>query len=212
MVAAHAIVIGAGSTGSALAHDLTLRGLRVTVVERAGIASGTTGHNQAQLHSGARYAVNDPEFARECIQENWILRRIHPEALELNDGLFVAVNEKDMAYRRPFLDACEACGIPARELILADAFRIEPLLHPHTLAAIQIPDGVFDPYRLCMSFLATACQHGAKVRTFCEVVELNTSDCKVVFRSKLNNQIESIKGDVVINASGPWAAEVRCLG
>src|SRR5512142_3511271 len=89
--APHAVVIGAGSTGSALAHDLALRGLRVTVVERAGAASGAIGHNQAQLHSGGRYAVNDPESARECIQENWTLRRIVPDLLELNDGLFVAL-------------------------------------------------------------------------------------------------------------------------
>ena len=57
------VVIGAGSTGSALAHDLALRGLRVTVLERSGVASRATGHNQAQLHSGGRYAVNDPESA-----------------------------------------------------------------------------------------------------------------------------------------------------
>ncbi len=73
------IVIGAGSTGAALAHDLALRGLAVTVVERGGVASGTTGHNQAQLHSGARYAASDPESARECIQENEILRHIMPD-------------------------------------------------------------------------------------------------------------------------------------
>src|SRR5512140_3927224 len=108
--AAHAVVIGAGSTGSALAHDLALRGVRVTVVERAGVASGATGHNQAQLHSGARYAVNDPESARECIQENRILRRILPEQLELNDGLFVALDEVGMNYRKAFLEGCEACG------------------------------------------------------------------------------------------------------
>ncbi len=105
-------MIGAGSTGCALAHDLTLRGLHVTVLERAGIASGATGHNQAQLHSGARYAVSDPEAARECIQENWILRRIQPETLELNDGLFVAVDEQGMDYRKVFLEACEAVRHP----------------------------------------------------------------------------------------------------
>ena len=84
MGAPHVIVIGAGSTGAAIAHDLALRGSRVTVVERGGVASGTTGHNQAQLHSGARYAVNDPESARECIEENMLLRKIMPEGLELN--------------------------------------------------------------------------------------------------------------------------------
>ena len=69
----HVVVIGAGSTGAAIAHDLALRGLRVTLIDRFGPASGTTGHNQAQLHSGARYAVTDPASVRECIEENMIL-------------------------------------------------------------------------------------------------------------------------------------------
>jgi glycine/D-amino acid oxidase-like deaminating enzyme len=38
-VSVHAAVIGAGSNGSALAHDLTFRGPRVTVLEQAGVAS-----------------------------------------------------------------------------------------------------------------------------------------------------------------------------
>jgi glycerol-3-phosphate dehydrogenase len=209
---AHAIVIGAGSTGSALAHDLTLRGLRVTVLDRAGVASGSTGHNQAQLHSGARYAVNDPEPARECIRENWILRHIQPEALELNDGLFVAIDDEGMTYRKTFLEACEACNIPVRELTVEDALRMEPLLNPHILSAIQIPDGVFDPYRLCLSYLATACQHGAKVRTFCDVKDLDIPNRNVKFHSRITNKTESLSGDVIINVAGPWAAFVGALG
>jgi len=209
---ANAIVIGAGSTGSALAHDLSLRGLRVTVLDRAGVAGGSTGHNQAQLHSGARYAVNDPESARECIHENWILRRILPEVLELNDGLFVAVDEQGMVYRRAFLEACSACGIPTRELSMAQAWSMEPLLNPQALAAIQIPDGVFDPYRLCLSFLATASQHGAGVRTFCEVTGLDLANRKVTFHSRITNQEETLQADIVINAAGPWAAGLAALG
>lgn len=45
-----AIVIGAGSTGAATAHDLALRGIAVTVLERGEIASGTTGRNHGLLH------------------------------------------------------------------------------------------------------------------------------------------------------------------
>ncbi len=208
----HAVIIGAGSTGAALAHDLALRGLRVTVVERAGVASGATGHNQAQLHSGARYAVNDPESARECIQENVILRQMMPGLLELNDGLFVAVNAEGMSYRSTFLEGCEACNIPARELAVEDALKREPLLNPNILAAIQIPDGVFDPYRFCLSFLATACANGASVRTFCEVVGIEAANRFVTIQSKVTKKSETLHGDVVINAAGPWAGEVAALG
>ena len=80
------VVIGAGSTGAAVAHDLALRGFRVTVIERSEVAGGTTGRNHCLLHSGARYVVNDPIAARECIEENLILREILFQILL--DGLF----------------------------------------------------------------------------------------------------------------------------
>jgi glycerol-3-phosphate dehydrogenase len=124
----------------------------------------------------------------------------------------VAVDEAGMEYHHDFLQSCKACGIPARELAVEDALRFEPLLDPHILAAIQVPDGVFDPYRLCLSFLATACANGARVRTFCEVIDLDTTHRNVEFHSRTTNQAERLQADVVINAAGPWAGKVAGLG
>ena len=61
------IVIGGGVTGSGTARDCSMRGLKTLLVERHDIATGATGRNHGLLHSGARYAVSDPESARECI-------------------------------------------------------------------------------------------------------------------------------------------------
>ena len=88
---AHVLIVGGGGTGGALAHDLALRGAKVTLVERGELTSGATGRHHGLLHSGGRYAVNDRESAVECIEENQILRRICPGDVEENDGLFVAV-------------------------------------------------------------------------------------------------------------------------
>src|SRR5947209_3724900 len=136
----HVIVIGAGSTGAATAHDLALRGFRVTVIERGEVASGTTGRNHCLLHSGGRYCITDQESARECITENLILRSIMPDLLELNDGLFVAVTEADLAFKEQFLEGCAACYIPAREIPIKHALQVEPFLNPKALATVQVPD------------------------------------------------------------------------
>src|SRR5512132_161143 len=90
------LVVGGGGTGAALAHDLVLRGVGVTLVERGELTSGTTGRHHGLLHSGARYAVGDQESAVECIQENRILRRIAPDSFEANGGLFVALTDEDL--------------------------------------------------------------------------------------------------------------------
>ena len=68
------IIIGGGATGAGMARDCARRGLRCILLERHDIATGATGRNHGLLHSGARYAVTDPESARECIEENMILR------------------------------------------------------------------------------------------------------------------------------------------
>jgi len=205
------IIIGAGSTGSALAHDLALRGLGVMVIERAGVASGTTGHNQAQLHSGARYAVVDPESARECISENRILRQIMPAALELNEGLFVAVSAVGLDYAPRFIEACQDCGIPVQKIPVEQALRWEPMLNPQILAAVQVPDGVFEPYRFCLSFLATAQSNGAEVHTFNEVVGVDPQRCQVQVYNRQTGKTQAFAADAIVNAAGPWAGKVARL-
>lgn len=210
----HILVIGAGSTGAATAHDLALRGLRVTVVERGEIASGTTGRNHCLLHSGGRYCVTDKQGAVECIQENFILRKIMPGTLELNDGLFVALNEQDLAFKEQFLAGCEECHIPAHEIPVGRAFKIEPFLNSRLKAAVQVPDGVFEPWRFCASFLATAKKNSASVHTFTEVQDLvfqGQSIAGVKVRSYKTGKDEVIGADMVVNATGAWAGLIAAM-
>ncbi|HLJ59694.1 MAG TPA: FAD-dependent oxidoreductase [bacterium] len=209
------VVIGAGSTGAATAHDLALRGCKVVVVERGEIGSGTTGRCHCVLHSGGRYCVRDHEAAVECIQENMILRRIMPDGLELNDGLFVALSDADLAYKEPFLTACAACGIPYEELTREQALALEPNLNPGLLAAVRVPDGTFEAFRFCLRLLATAMRNGAEVHPYTEVVEL-LSDGRgtirgVRVRDRLRNRIYQIESDMVVNATGAWASDVAAM-
>ena len=126
----HAVIIGGGGTGAAVAHDLTLRGFKVTLVERGELTSGTTGRHHGLLHSGARYAVKDKESAVECIEENTILRRIAPGTFELNDGLFVALTDEEVAYSHEFFESCQECGIPVRRLTREEVLKREPNVNP----------------------------------------------------------------------------------
>jgi glycerol-3-phosphate dehydrogenase len=214
MFTPHVIVIGAGSTGAATAHDLALRGLRVTVIERGEVASGTTGRNHCLLHSGGRYCITDQESAIECIDENMILRKIMPDLLELNDGLFVAITEADLSFKERFLEACAACHIPAHDIPVKHALEMEPFLNPTTLAAVQIPDGVFEPFRFCLAFLATARLHGAVVRRYNLVTEIISSGKSVTGVRVMDyrtGKTETLGADLVINASGPWAGDVAAM-
>ena len=210
----HVLIIGGGATGAALAHDLTLRGLRVTLVERHEVTSGTTGRHHGLLHSGARYAVKDQESARECIEENRILRRIAPGSFELNDGLFVAITDEDMAYAEEFLEGCETCGIPTKILTPEEALRREPLLNPEVKMAVQVPDGTMDAMRLPLRFLATAKHHGAVIKPWTEVVGLEMHNGTVTgarVRDHRSGREYTIGADIVVNAAGPWSEKIAAM-
>ncbi|MGD2251618.1 MAG: FAD-dependent oxidoreductase [Anaerolineales bacterium] len=207
-------VIGAGSTGAAVAHDLALRGFAVTVLERGEVASGTTGRNHGLLHSGARYCMTDPEAAEECAQENLLLRKIAPGTMELNDGLFVALNEEDLAYKDRFQSGCEAAGIPAQWLTKQEVLYLEPQIHPDNLGGFRVQDGVFEPMRFCLSFLASAKANGAKVLAFAEVEDLVLQGKAVQgvrIHDRLSGKRQTLGVDLVVNAAGPWAGEIAAM-
>jgi glycerol-3-phosphate dehydrogenase len=210
----HVLIVGGGGTGGALAHDLALRGLRVTLVERGELTCGTTGRHHGMLHSGGRYAVNDRESAVECIEENMILRRICPGSFELNDGLFVAVEDEDMEYLAPLLDGCDAAGIPAQQLTPGEALALEPSLNPALKAAVRVPDGSMDAMRLPLRFFATAQRNGAAIRSYTEVCSLLVHDRLVtgaVVRDRVTGQETDIHADLVVNATGPWSEKVAAM-
>jgi len=210
-----AIVIGAGFTGVAVAYDLAQRGLKVNVLERGPLVNGTSGRTHGLLHSGARYAVDDQESAIECIDENLILRKIIPQVIEPNGGLFVALNESDMAYREAFIQGCEDCHISIEELTPRQTLALEPNLNPKLITAFKVPDGTFDPLRLAMGFAASANAYGAEFHLFCELQDFildgmgNVKGVQYLDRS--SNQIKEIHADIVINAAGVWAGEVAGL-
>jgi glycerol-3-phosphate dehydrogenase len=211
---AHVLIVGGGGTGGALAHDLTLRGIAVTLVERGEFTSGTTGRHHGLLHSGARYAVGDKESAVECIEENTILRRIAPGSFEENDGLFVAVTDEDMEYHEDFVRSCKECGIPVQELRPDEALRLEPLLNPHLKAAVRVPDATMDAMRMPLRFFATAQHNGAELINYLEVVGLLAHDGVVTgaaVRDRVTRAEREITADLTINATGPWSERIAAM-
>jgi len=211
----HAIIIGAGFTGTATAHELALRGFDVTVVERGNFVSGTSGRTHGLLHSGGRYCVKDQESAIECIEENYILRKIVPDVIEPNGGLFVAFDEQDLAYEETFIKGTQECGIPIDELTKEKTLALEPNLNPKMIKAYLVPDGTFDPLRLALAFAATAKSNGAEFLLYHEVESLiqdgNGNVVGVKVWDRTSNQRNEIRGDIVVSATGVWAGKITAM-
>ncbi|ARA74609.1 sn-glycerol-3-phosphate dehydrogenase subunit A [Pectobacterium brasiliense] len=205
------VVIGGGATGAGTARDCALRGLRCLLLERYDIATGATGRNHGLLHSGARYAVTDGDSARECIEENQILRRIARHCIEPTDGLFITLPEDDLGWQAQFITACQQAGIRAQALDPQEALRLEPAANPALIGAVRVPDGSVDPFRLTAANMIDACEHGAEVLTYHEVIGLIRKGDRItgvrVFDHKKGVETE-IYAQVVVNAGGIWGQHI----
>jgi len=205
------IIIGGGATGGGTALDLALRGLRVALVERADLTDGTSGRYHGLLHSGGRYAVRDPESARECIEENRILRKIVPHAIEDTGGFFVTTPDDDPTYADKWLQACYACDIEAAEISVAQMLREEPALNPAITRAFRVPDASCDGFDLLTALAAAIQAQRGTVLTYHEVVGLVVAAGRVVgadVRNKRTGDARRLSAPLVVNAAGAWAGQI----
>lgn len=209
------LVIGGGATGAGVARDLAMRGFRTTLVERNDWASGTTGRYNGLLHSGSRYSVNHLENARECIQENRILRRIMPHCIEDTGGYVVATPVDDPAYGDRLIEGCRAADIPIEEVPVRTVLRQEPFVNPGIQRALLVPnDAPADSFLATLSNVESARQYGARALNYHPVVELLTTGGRVtgaVCHDRVRDEHLTITADLVINAAGAWAGHAAAL-
>ncbi len=209
------LVIGGGATGTGIAWDAALRGLRVVLVEKRDLTHGTTGRYHGLLHSGGRYVVKDPHSAAECIAENRILRKTHAHCIEDTGGFFVATPEDDNDYPDQFKAACAHIGIPCEEISVAAALKREPLMNPHARRVFVVPDGAADSFQATHSTAQAARQAGAQILNYHEVVQLivkgGEGDRRVVgarVRDVARGEDVEIRARMTINAAGAWSGVV----
>ena len=202
------LIIGGGATGVGVSRDLSLRGIPSLLIEKGDFLSGASGRNHGLLHSGGRYAVSDPDAARECIAENKIHRKIAPHCVETTDGLFVSLPEDGIEYRDRFIEACEKAGIEVSLLSREEALALEPALHPETASAVKVPDGAVDPFAVVLENARDAERNGARFFLHTDIRSLLLDGKKVKSveaTDLLHGEEYSIEASYVVNATGAWA-------
>ncbi len=208
------LVIGGGSTGAGIARDAALRGFKTILLDRGDLATGTTGRYHGLLHSGGRYVVKDPVSAKECIDENLVLRKIAADCIEDTGGLFVETEFDDPEYAAEFVAGCQRAGIPIEEMSPGQALRKEPRLNPRISRVFWVPDATIDSWKTVWANARDVQAHGGTILSHHKVVELiREGDAIVgaVVAHARSGERTTIHANYVINAAGAWAGQIASL-
>jgi glycerol-3-phosphate dehydrogenase len=211
MLSTDVLVIGGGATGAGVAWDAALRGLDVVLADRHDLASGTSGRFHGLVHSGGRYAVKDPDAAKECAHENGIVRHVAADSVEDTGGLFVTTPFDDPAYADQFAAGCKATGVPCEEIDPDEARRREPRLNPGISRAFRVPDASIDVWKLVWSLARGARERGARILPYHEAMAIHRAGDRITGARLHNNATGEdldVEARITVSASGAWAGKI----
>ncbi len=207
------VIIGGGIIGAACAHELSGRGLSVTLVERDGLASGASGRNQ-----GWFVITPDPAcepMSRQSLQVYLaaIERSPVPVRFDRSDlgQVMFAFDDIGAETIRERAAGYAAVGVRTERMDAGDLLSEEPALTENIAEAWFVDHGRrVDPGALTIALAQLAHEQGAEIRRHTAVRALTTSGDRV---TGVATDDGVITAGTVIVAAGPWSERlVRPLG
>jgi sarcosine oxidase subunit beta len=132
----------------------------------------------------------------------------YPSSYRPQGYLFVASNERHLEYLRANRARQAEVGLKRAELLKAeDVLRLVPQLRADDVVGGSFcpTDGFVDPYSVMNGFTARAVERGARIEKGVEVTAILRNDRGVAGVETTRGRVAT---RVVVNAAGPWAAQV----
>ena len=220
------LVVGGGITGVGVALDSATRGLRTALVERDDFASGTSSKSSKLVHGGIRYLQQrEVGLVYEALAERQVLRRTAPHLVRVLPFLLPVFTRDGLLPRRLArllgttmwvydLTGGLRIGKLHKRVSKEEALQYMPTLHADRVAASYVYyDAQTDDSRLTLAIARTAADHGAAVANDARLTGLDKgADGRVrAARVTAVGQTIDVRADVVVNATGVWADDVRAL-
>jgi glycerol-3-phosphate dehydrogenase len=215
------LVLGGGIAGLGVARLAARNGLRVALIERGDIASGTSSVSSHMLHGGLRYLERARlHLVREALIERAALLAMAPSAAKPKRFLVPL-------YRGDRLNAFKlriglqlydflagARGLSPHVMARArEALELEPGLSPKGLGAAGIySDAVMDDARLAVAVARDAAAHGAAIHTYHAPTAASPGEhgaISITVRDRFGDADVTFTARAVVNATGPWADTTR---
>ncbi len=206
-----AIVIGAGVVGACSALALTNAGLKVLVIDRGPVASGTTGAGEGNI------LVSDKEPSPELTlalrsRDAWFELDTDIGGgfeLEAKGGIVVSRNEKGIANLKKLAALQRADGIDAQEVVGKELQKLEPYLSSSVEFGVLYPqDAQCQPMLAAAQIMRAVRKRGGSFVQGENVESIDSINGAVV---GLTTNKSKYSSPIVVNATGTWAGEVARL-
>lgn len=210
------IIIGGGITGTGVARDCALRGLKVALVEKNDFASGTTGTCMGLLHGGPRYLLTNPDLTRISCEESGHIQRVAPHLCFSVPFLQVLSSPEQMEIFDKFLGVYDQYqhlknGKPHIRFEGAEMHQLEPSLAPGPYGGITLDEWGVNVFRLNLLNAKSAVAHGAWLANHTQVTSILKDKGRVVgveIKDLGSLTKRKLYGRLVVNAAGPWVPEL----
>ena len=220
------VVIGAGMTGAGVALDAASRGLRVALIDRGDLASGTSSKSSKMVHGGLRY-LQQREFrlVYENLRERQRLLRNAPYLVQPLPFLIPLFGSNGVASKA----VVKGYATALRIYDLSGGWRIghryrkvtreETLSHLPTLRTDRLVAGFLyydargDDARVALTLAKTAAvTFQASVANYVralDVIRGSTGRVEgVICRDELTKDEFTVATKSVVNASGVWSDDI----
>jgi len=206
-----AIVIGAGVVGACCALALTNAGLKVLIIDRGPVASGTTGAGEGNI------LVSDKEPSAEltlAIRSRDLWFEIDTDIgggfeLEAKGGVVVSRSTKGISDLKRLSALQKVNGVEVIELDGAGLRKIEPHLSESVDYGVLYPgDAQCQPMLAAAQIIRAVKKRGGSFIQGENVVKINANAGSITGVTTDKNQYVS---PIIINATGTWAGEIAKL-
>jgi sarcosine oxidase subunit beta len=210
--AADIVVIGGGVIGCACAYFLAKADMDVVLIEKHGIASGTSSHCEGNVLVQDKMPGYDSQLAR-------LSQELFPEVVADLDRevgwrrpgtLLVAESEAELAVAADFCRQMVQANVPVRFLDAPALHRAEPNLAADLVGGLEFPtDGCLNPMLLCVALAETIQRMGSRVMAHTEVIAIETDTAGAV--SAVVTENGRIPTRAVVNAAGVWSPAIGAM-
>jgi glycine/D-amino acid oxidase-like deaminating enzyme len=210
MQTADVVIIGGGIVGASIAYHLTTAGTQnVLILERESHqGKGSTGKSMGGVRAQFSTPVNiQMSLYSIPFYAEFDERLGHPCGYKAQGYLFLAINQAHLDYLSANQKTQKSLGLKNVGMIANDELRkMYPQLRTDdVLGASFCPtDGFVDPYSAMTGFTACACENGARILRGTEVTGVDWESDSF----RLRTSKDDVSAPVVVNAAGPWAAEI----